>query len=223
MLARSVRRMSIRCPRRLAASRRVRRKVERQRQPRDRLLGLGDLGCRHLREILFLQHLAVGHRQSRVDLDFGLVLALVEAAEQRLLNALRARRRRLGRSRRRARQHGGDQLLDIAALAEENAEGLVEQQRVLVSLHEHRVQRPVEILAVADMRNVKRLQRVKHRARPDGEARRAQRAREVEDVFRKAALGLTLGHASYSAALKSAFASSSSALTLLPSRRAMSS
>ena len=146
-------------------------------------------------------------------------VALVEPAEQRLLDALRARRRRLRRGCRRARQHGGDQLLDIAALAEENAEGLVEQNRVLVPLHEHRVQRPVEILAVADARDAERLQRVEHRAGPDRNAGRAQRAREVEDVFGEAAIG----HGSYSAARSSDFTSSSSAFTLLPSSRAMSS
>ena len=56
--------------------------VERQHQPLDRVLGGGDLGRRHLREILLLQHLAVGHREPRVDLDLRL-LAL----------ALRRRRR----------------------------------------------------------------------------------------------------------------------------------
>ena len=47
--------------------------IERQRQSRDRFLGGGDLGRRHLREILLLQHFAIGDRQPRVDLDFGLV------------------------------------------------------------------------------------------------------------------------------------------------------
>ena len=54
---------------------------------------------------------------------------------------------------------------------------------MLVPLHEHRVQRPVEILAVADARDVERFQRVEHRARTDRNAGGAQRAREVEDVF----------------------------------------
>ena len=157
--------------------------IERQRQARDRLLGGGDLCRGHLREIFFLQHLAVGDGQPSVDLHLGFILAPVEAAEQRLLDALRARRRRLWRARRRARQHGGDQLLDIAALAEENAEGLIEQNRMLVPLHEHRVQRPVEILAVADLRDLHGFQRIEHGAGPDRNAGRAQRAREVEDVF----------------------------------------
>ena len=74
MLARSVRRMSIRWPRRLGGRRRVRTCIERQRQARDRFLGGGDLGRRHLREILLLQHLAVGDGQPRIDLDFAIVL-----------------------------------------------------------------------------------------------------------------------------------------------------
>ena len=189
MLARKVRRMSIRCPRRLARQPPRAHQVERQRQPRDRLLGGGDLGRGHLREILLLQHFAVGHGQPRVDLDFGLVLALVRARRTappgcaaRPAAALSARRRGV------LRQHRGDQLFDIAALAEENAEGLVEQHRVLVPLHEHRVQRPVEILAVADARDAHALPAHRARAGPDRNAGRAQRAREVEDVFGEAAL-----------------------------------
>ena len=88
-----------------------------------------------------------------------------------------------------SRQHGGEQLVDIAALAEEDAEGLVEQDRVLVPLHEHRVQRPIEVLAVADARHLHGLERIEHGARADRNAGRAQRAREVEDVLGEAALG----------------------------------
>src|SRR5664279_3988473 len=49
------------------------------------------------------------------------ILALVEVAEQRLLDALRARWRRFRCGCRHLRQHGGNQFLDIAALAEEDA------------------------------------------------------------------------------------------------------
>ncbi len=90
---------------------------------------------------------------------------------------------------------------------------------MLVPLHEHRVQRPVEILAVADAGDAHGFQRVEHRARSDRNAGGAQRAREVEDIFGQAAIG----HESYSAARSSDFTSSSSAFTLLPSSRAMSS
>ena len=79
--------------------RRMRRKtpgldlVERQHQPLDRGLGGGDLGGRHLREVLLLQQLAVGHREPGVDLDVaGVALELAQPREQRVLDALRAGR-----------------------------------------------------------------------------------------------------------------------------------
>ena len=61
---------------------------ERQHQPLHRLLGGGDLGVRHLREIFLLQHFAVGHRHAGVELDLALFLQLVvEAGEQCLMHA----------------------------------------------------------------------------------------------------------------------------------------
>ncbi len=48
------------------------------------------------------------------------------------------------------RQHHRHQLVEIGALAEEDPERLVEQDRMLVPLHEHRMQRPVEVVARAD-------------------------------------------------------------------------
>ena len=161
--------------------------IERQRELRDGLLGGRDLGRGHLREVLLLQHLAVGDGEPRVDLDLALVLALLGAGKQRVLDALRARLRRLRRDRRRVGQHGGDDLLDQPALAEEDAEGLVEQNRVLVPLHEHGMQRPVEVVAIADARHLQGFQRIEHRAGPDRHAGRAQRTREVEDVLGEAA------------------------------------
>ena len=112
-------------------------------------------------------------------------------------------------------------------------------------LYEHRVQCPVKILTRADTRGLNGCKRVEHRARPDRNARRAQRAGKIEDVFGKPA-GVLSHSASYrssprwrepnsdsrfggneridySAARKSDFISSSSSLTLLPSSRAMSS
>ena len=77
-------------------------------------------------------------------------LELAQPGEQRLLDALRARARRLFLARRRLRHQRGHQLVEIVAAAEEDAERLVEQLRVLVALHEHRMQRPVEIRARAD-------------------------------------------------------------------------
>ena len=50
-------------------------------------------------------------------------------------------------------------------------------------LHEHRMQGPVEVLARADTGDMHRVERVHHRAGPDRNAGRAQRAREVDDVL----------------------------------------
>ena len=137
------------------------------------------------------------------------------------MNALRAGRRRLLFGRLGFRQHRGHQLLEIAALAEENAEGLIEQQCVFVPLHEDRMQRPVKIVTVADTRDANGFERLEHRARPDRNAGGSERAREVEDVIGE--LALRLNHGYHSAARRSDFTSSSSALTLLVSSRAMSS
>ena len=50
-------------------------------------------------------------------------------------------------------------------------------------LHEHRMQRPVEILARADAGRLQGVERIDHRARPERNARRAQCARKIDDVF----------------------------------------
>ena len=186
--------MSIRWPRGCGASRRVRTSAQRHDQPLHRLFGGGDLGARHLREILPLQHFAVGHRHARVELDLALFLELVvEAGEQRLMHARRAGLRRL-RRRRRLRQHHRQQLIDIAAAAEEDAKRLIEQHRVLVPLHEHRVQRPVKIVARADAGRLHRFERIEHRAGPDRNAGRAQRAGEVDDVLGEPAGAFLVSH-----------------------------
>ena len=65
---------------------------ERHDQPLHRVLGLGDFGAGHLREILALQHLAVGHRHARVELDLALFFqSVVEAGIKRFMDARRAR------------------------------------------------------------------------------------------------------------------------------------
>ena len=171
--------------------------VERQHQALDRVLGGRDLRRRHLREVLLLQHLAVGHGETRVDIELRrLALALAEVREQRLLHALGARRRFLVLARRRLRQHRRQQLVERATPAKEDAECLVEQQGVLVALYEHRMQRPVEIVPRADPGCFDRGQRIEHRAGTDRNAGRAQCAGEVNDVFREAA-GLLRHHINF--------------------------
>ena len=102
--------------------------------------------------------------------------ALPRLAEQGLLHALSAGRRLLILRSRRGRQHGREQLVDAAAAAKENAEGLVEQDRVLVAFHEHRMQHPIEILAGADAGSLDRRERVQHRTGADRDAGSTQRA-----------------------------------------------
>src|SRR5262249_38574390 len=79
---------------------------------------------------------------------------------------------------RRRRQHHRHQVVEKTALAEEDAERLLEDDRVLVPLHEHGVQRPVEVVLGADARRLHRRERVEHRARADREPSHAQRAGE---------------------------------------------
>ena len=162
-----------------------------QHQPFHRLFGGGDFRIGHLREVFFLQHLAVGHGHARVEFDFALALEFfLDAGEQRLLHARRSGRRRLRLARRRRRQHHCHKLVDITAAAKEDPERLIEQHRMLVPFHEHRVQRPVKVLARADARGLHRFECVDHRTRPDRNPGRAQGAREIKNIFRKPAVAL---------------------------------
>jgi len=99
------------------------------------------------------------------------------------LDALGARRRLLVFARRRLRQHGCEELVEHAAPAKEDAKRLIEDERVLVALHQNRVQRPIEIFARPDTRGLDRGERIHDRSGPDRNAGRAQRAGEVDDVF----------------------------------------
>ena len=196
--------------------------IERQRQPRDRLLGGGDFGRGHLREVFRLQHFAVGDGEPRVDLDLdsssrslrppnsaswtrwapgggalGAVAACQEAWRRSASRCSRACARRCGRPGR-TRSNARAASRTPRAASSRNPRGRRRARRRALPAH-----------------------RARYRAHRN--AGGAQRAREVEDIFRQAALGLTLGHDCYSAARSSAFASSSSAFTLLPSSRAMSS
>ena len=123
-----------------------------QNEPLHRFFGGSDFGVRHLREVLALQHFALGDGHAGVELDLALLFEFVfEAREQRFLDARCTGLRRARRAGRRRRHHRHE-LIDVAAAAEENAESLIEQDRMLVPLHEHRVQRPVKIIAGADAR-----------------------------------------------------------------------
>ena len=103
----------------------------------------------------------------------------------------RFRRLRVRLAGRLRREHG-DQLFDEALPPPENTERLVEQQAMLMLLHEDRVQRRVKVLAVADAGGLDRRQGVQHRARPQRHARVAQGAREMCDVLRQDAAACRL-------------------------------
>ena len=173
-----------------------------------------------------------------VDLDLGFVVAPVEAAEQRLLDALRARRRRLRRARRRAaaawrrsafrysracgkRCGRPDRIKACARAASRTPRAASSRNR-----RGRRPARPARLPA-------RRAPRRAHR-NPGG----AQRPREVEDIFGEAAFSLrhcrshplvpakAVQVEHYSAARRSSDRCTirrAAPSTLLPSSRAMSS
>ena len=139
-----------------------------------------------------LQDFAIRHRHARVELDFALLVQLVlEPGKQGLVHPGRPGLRRLRRCER-LRQHHRQELIDIAAAAEKDAERLIEQDRMFVTLHEHGMQGPIEIVARTDAGDFQCLERVEHRARPDRNSRRAQRPREIDDIFGEPAGALPL-------------------------------
>jgi hypothetical protein len=89
--------------------------------------------------------------------------------------------------------HHRNQLFDEALPLPEDAERLVKQQAVLMLLDEDGVQRGVEVLFIPDARRADRGQRIKHRARPEGDPGLTQGAGEVDDVLRQDAPACRLG------------------------------
>ena len=136
---------------------------------------------------------------------------------------LRAGLRRLGRGGRRLRGEHREQLVEIGALAEKHPERLIEQHRMLVPLHEHGVERPVEILARADTGRRHGGERIEHRARPDRNAGGAQRAREIHDVGGKPSRLRSVGHSPTPPPAVRRAPASSNSFARVPSMRAMSS
>ncbi len=193
--------------------------VEGQPQLRDRLLSLRDLGGAHLREVLAAQHLVARHGKARIDLDLGHFArrpVFLLPLEQRLADAVFGGTRLhplapVGSDRRKHRQH----LLDQFARLPVKAKRLVEDGVVLMARNQHGMQRPVEIVAVADAGRQHRLDGVLDGSRADPHAGLAQRSREIDDVVGHAAFGRHLvsfadriRHGVYSAAASSALTSS---------------
>jgi len=88
----------------------------------------------------------------------------------------------------------GDIIAIIFSVSErrrqKNVKGLAEDQRVLMALHEHAVQRPIEVLARAEPCGIDRQGRLDHRSRSQRQAGLAQAAHEIGDVFGKAPFAL---------------------------------
>ena len=84
---------------------------------------------------------------------------------------------------RRLRRHHRDQFFQEAPAFPEDLERLIEHTAVLALLDEHRMQRRVEIFAVAEARGFDRGERVEHRAGAKRHARFAQRPAEMDNVL----------------------------------------
>ena len=78
-------------------------------------------------------------------------------------------------------------------IAPEHVKGLVEQFALVLPVDEDRVQGPVEILPAREADRFDGANGVEHFARPDGQARDAQGAREMHEVGDQALPPLGLG------------------------------
>jgi len=74
-------------------------------------------------------------------------------------------------------------VLPLVRGAEEQVEGLLEDQRMLVALDEDRFQRGEDLAAVADLDQLQRVHGVDNGAGADGKPRRAQRTGKADDVI----------------------------------------
>ena len=167
--------------------------IDRHRETVDQRLGLADFLGGHLGEILGPQDLGRRHREPRVEFDrrrllgLGLRLRLDERVGDAARPGFRLFRLRPARRRRR---HQSDHFLDQPLALPEDGERLIEQQRVLVPLHENRMESGAEILLDAKARRLDRRDGVENRAGADRHAGVAQSAREEHDVFSERAARL---------------------------------
>ena len=125
-----------------------------------------------------LQHLAVGHGEGRLDLDFGrlVVLCLGRFALPRLQGVLQAAADLLalvlGRHADLRQQHL-HHLLEQPRIAPIDVERLVEDLALVAPVHEHRMECPVEVVALVQACRFDRLDGAQYLARPDPQPRRA--------------------------------------------------
>ena len=222
--------------------------VEREHQPLDRLLGGGDLGRRHLREVLALQQLAVGDGEARVDLVLGLGRARSRAGRRTAPPRPAARRAWAAPPRRAAApaasarraacrdSRGGGRRCGTPGRTAACARAASRTPRAASSRSPRgcRRRRPARPRAHRAPRRARPESRQRAaRARSRGCFRRAPSAAFPPPASREAGSGRVHSSAlvpasrgrrsSHSAARSSARTSSSSSLALVPSMRAMSS
>ena len=162
--------------------------VEREHQPLDRVLGGGDLGRRHLREVLLCSSSrSETVRRASTSTSRLRPLGLVEAREQRLLDALGARA-----SASPPRAAAPAAAWRPAACRDRRAGGRRCGTPGRTAASARGASRTPHAGSSRNPRGCRRRrprppQRIEHRARPDRNAGRAQRAGEIDDVLGEAA------------------------------------
>ncbi len=150
----------------------------------DDAAGKQQLRRRHLLEILRREHFQLARGARRIELDLVSLHRLHLGAMQKQAVRQPARHRiaRMAFRAARIRRHHGEKLLQIAGIAPDQVESLVENLALRRPGDEDGVQRPIERLGVADARRHHRFGRQDHLLRADFEAGGAQQPGEAEDV-----------------------------------------
>jgi hypothetical protein len=159
-----------------------------QPQGSDRGLGVGLFFGRHLLEVLAPQDFVA--RGGELGLEFDDARAGVHAGlvggrrihgfgQPALPGPLRGGRRRDANLLQKLVHEPFGHL----RVAPEDLERLLVERLMLVALHEHRMQRPVEVLARGQGAGLNGVERIDHRARPDRQPGAAQQPGEMHDVF----------------------------------------
>ena len=181
---------------------------DRQAERRDDPAGLGHLGGGHLFEIEAAQPFLPAGRVRGVNLDLDLFAGIrggwqiaVRPVKQRLGRAFLggAQGPVLLRAAHRGQQHR-HHLFEIARVAPEETEDLVEHVTLFGAADEAGMEDPVEILFLGEAYHCHRANGVDRAAGPDGQACLAQGPCEPQDVvaqpwvFRKVERGVRLAH-----------------------------
>ncbi len=81
-------------------------------------------------------------------------------------------------------QHQRGHAFEQFRIAPKNVEGLIEDFTLIAAIHKHRVQGPIEILAIVDSDGFDSLDAFDHLAGANRQSGRSQNAREMHDVGR---------------------------------------